>query len=98
MAIKASKTSLLVFSFLLIIFLLLIYTNSFSHIRARMTDKIYDEKKPLDSIVIIKIDDESINKIGRWPWDRSIFSSLLSKIEDAKAIGMDISFFEKSDN
>ena len=40
----------------------------------------------------------SIEKIGKWPWDRSIFAELLKKTEDAKIIGLDLSLFEPSSN
>nr|MBI4156745.1 adenylate/guanylate cyclase domain-containing protein [Candidatus Woesearchaeota archaeon] len=76
----------------------MIYTDSFPNIRSSMTDKLYGGKSPLDNIIIISIDDESINKIGRWPWDREVFADLFSKTKDAKVIGIDISFFEESDN
>lgn len=87
-------TFLIIFS----IFLIMIYTDSFPNIRSSMTDKLYGGKSPLDNIIIISIDDESINKIGRWPWDREVFADLFSKTKDAKVIGIDISFFEESDN
>src|SRR3989344_3207262 len=87
-------TFLIIFS----IFLIMIYTDSFPNIRSSMTDRLYGGRSPLDNIVIISIDDESINKIGRWPWDRDIFVDLISETKDAKVIGIDVSFFEKSDN
>ena len=87
-------TFLIIFS----IFLIMIYTDSFPNIRSSMTDRLYGGRSPLDNIVIISIDDESINKIGRWPWDRDIFADLISETKDAKVIGIDVSFFEKSDN
>ena len=63
-----------------------------------MSDRLYGNKEPLDNILIIEIDDESINKIGRWPWDRSVHSELLKKLNNSKVIGIDISFFEESDD
>src|SRR3989344_6944352 len=87
-------TFLIIFS----IFLIMIYTDSFPNIRSSMTDRLYGGRSPLDNIVIISIDDESINKIGRWPWDRDIFADLISETKDAKVIGIDISFFEKSND
>ena len=93
-----SKTNLGIFLVLIILFSILIFSNSFTHVRNGLTDKLYDEKKPLSNLVIVKIDDESINKIGRWPWDRSVFASLLEKTKNAKVVGIDVSFFEKSNN
>lgn len=93
-----SKKSILVYFLILFIFSFFIFVNSFSHIRNVLGDNLQGEKRPLENIVIIKIDDESINKIGRWPWDRSVFSELLPKLKEAKAIGIDVSFFEPSTN
>jgi len=91
-----SKSKIAIFFSLLIIFLLLISVNAFSNIRPDITDNLYRNQLPLENIVIIKIDDQSLQKIGRWPWDRSVFASLLEKTKEAKAIGIDVSFFEES--
>ena len=48
-----------------------------------------------NNILILAIDDKSINEIGRWPWDRDIYSDLI-KLKEASIIGVDISFFEPS--
>jgi len=81
---------------LLLFFSLLIFTNSFSHVRASLTDNLQGQKNPLDNIVIIGIDDQSINEIGRWPWERDVFAEILLAVRDAKVIGVDLSFFEPS--
>lgn len=64
----------------------------------RMSDAIYDESKPFSEIKIIAIDDKSIQEIGRWPWSRSVFDNALEKMENAKAIGIDVSFLEAEKN
>jgi adenylate cyclase len=93
-----NKINISVFIILAAILLFLIFADSFVHVRNKLTDALYEDRKPITNILIIDIDDASINKIGRWPWDRSVFASILDKIKDAKAIGMDVSFFEKSSN
>ena len=47
-------------------------------------------------IVIVAIDEASLNKIGRWPWSRTIHADLLNKLatEQPKVIGLDIIFAE----
>jgi len=84
------------FVFISSFFILLILTNSFSNIRASITDALHGNKDNLDNIIIIKIDDKSINEIGRWPWDRDVFAQILMRLKTAKTIGVDLSFFEKS--
>ncbi|MCX6781923.1 MAG: CHASE2 domain-containing protein [Candidatus Magasanikbacteria bacterium] len=55
--------------------------------------------KPIDSrLVILAIDNESLQKIGQWPWPRSVFAEALKKINEAppRALGFDILFAEPS--
>jgi CHASE2 domain-containing sensor protein len=49
-----------------------------------------------DQVVIIAIDDESLARIGRWPWRRAIHATLLDRLTEAQtaAIGLDIIFSE----
>jgi len=49
-----------------------------------------------DDLIIVAIDDESLQRLGRWPWPRSTHAQLvdiLSK-ESPRAIGLDIIFSE----
>ena len=64
----------------------------------RTSDLLYNEQKPFSEIIIVEIDDSSINELGRWPWKREIFSNALEKLRPAKIIGVDVSFFEESDD
>ena len=53
-----------------------------------------------DDIIIIAIDDESLNELGRWPWPRSTHADLINKLEleSPKAIALDIIFNEPDSN
>ncbi len=95
---KINFLNVSIFLILMIIFFFLIYIDAFSHIRPDITDKLYGNQAPLDNILIVKIDDESLQKMGRWPWDRKILSDLINNIDNAKSIGVDISLFEPSKN
>tara|TARA_Y100000310_G_scaffold167546_2_gene167425 strand:- start:65033 stop:66916 length:1884 start_codon:yes stop_codon:yes gene_type:complete len=88
----------IIFIIVFAIFSLLISVNAFSNIQSSITDNLQGNKQVLNNIVIIKIDDESINNIGRWPWNRDVFAQILEKVESAKVIGADLSFFEESSN
>jgi hypothetical protein len=50
-----------------------------------------------DHIVILDIDDDSIERIGRWPWPRSVVGDVIRKLSDAGArlVGVDIFYSEK---
>jgi adenylate cyclase len=56
---------------------------------------------PDERIVVIGIDDESLEAIGRFPWDRRVYAELLHMLNqpgyEPKSISFDISFDEASD-
>ncbi|MBT6579160.1 MAG: CHASE2 domain-containing protein [Cellvibrionales bacterium] len=47
-----------------------------------------------DDIIIVAIDEASIERLGAWPWDRSYHAELLSWIKKADAIVFDLIFAE----
>ncbi len=63
---------------------------------------VYDIILPLQSsafsedIVVVAIDDNSLEELGRWPWSRSRHAELVSYLTkmQAKSIGLDIIFSE----
>ena len=80
-----------------------------SVVRDHIESKTYDmrlhlrnamQKQPLHpDIVIVAIDENSLAKVGRWPWSRHVMAGLVEKIGagQPKAIGIDILFSEKED-
>jgi adenylate cyclase len=48
-------------------------------------------------IVVLGIDDKSLEDIGAWPWDRSVFAQIIDKLNaaGARTIGIDVLFLEK---
>lgn len=60
----------------------------------KLTDTLYGGKKPLENIVILKIDDKSIQQLGRWPWNREVWVNVFNKLRDAEVVGVDVAFFE----
>lgn len=69
----------------------------------RMEQDAYDigvsasVKPASNQIAILDIDDASIDRIGRWPWSRSIEANMINKLSAAGAsqIGLDIFFTER---
>lgn len=47
-------------------------------------------------LVIVAIDDKSISKIGRFPWQRDQYTQILQKLSQAKVVGFDILWSEAS--
>jgi CHASE2 domain-containing sensor protein len=54
------------------------------------------QRPPLDDIVIIAIDNPSLQTLGRWPWPRTLHADLLNTLAQAKpkAIAYDVLFVE----
>lgn len=56
------------------------------------------EDSKINDLVLVAIDDESIEKIGRWPLPRELWSKLIDKLDTfgAKLIAFDVFFSEES--
>ena len=63
-----------------------------------MRYKIRGQAIPPKDVIIVGIDDKSLEMIGRWPWDRSKIAALIDLLKDmgARVIMMDIIFSEPS--
>jgi CHASE2 domain-containing sensor protein/signal transduction histidine kinase len=57
-------------------------------------------RPPPPGIVIVAIDEPSIDAIGRWPWPRAVHSTLLDQLAQARprAIGLDLVLSEADPN
>ncbi len=51
-------------------------------------------------VSIVAIDEESLEKIGRWPWSREVMARLVRAMDShaPRAVGYDISFFDPQQN
>jgi adenylate cyclase len=82
----------------------LVATLVLTRITERLDDIVYDralsasKRPPPDDIVVIAIDNRSLQAIGRWPWPRSIHAQLLDRLAEAhpRAVGYDVLFVEPS--
>ncbi|MFT5401159.1 MAG: CHASE2 domain-containing sensor protein, partial [Gammaproteobacteria bacterium] len=54
------------------------------------------DRQASDRVVVIAIDDQSINNIGRWPWPRDLHAELINRLSKggAKVIGQTVFFLE----
>lgn len=62
----------------------------------RITDLLFVQHVPMPHIIIVAIDDESIQSVGQWPWPRAVFGQLVSALQNAAIIGIDVNFKEPS--
>jgi len=53
--------------------------------------------EPNPKVVIVAIDEKSINQLGRWPWSRYLIAEFIEKLSDykPKVVGFDILFSEQ---
>lgn len=68
--------------------------------------KLYDlkflyrgAKAPSTEVVVVAIDDASVQKVGRWPWSRETMARLLQELKAAgpRVIGLDVIFAERQE-
>jgi diguanylate cyclase (GGDEF)-like protein/PAS domain S-box-containing protein len=72
----------------------------------RLDHIIYDwhlqwwSRPPPDNILIVAIDEQSLRKLGRWPWSRRVHAKIIDQLTaaGAKVIGLDIIFAEPYEN
>lgn len=70
----------------------------FSKFENSLEDLLVTTKKFSPEIVILAIDNESLSRLGQWPWPRRVYADLLQVLETAppKALGIDVALFEPS--
>jgi len=65
---------------------------------ARFSDLLFLERQPSQQVVIVAIDDASIQAIGQWPWPRKTHAQMIRLLSQAgaKTIAYDVNFPEPS--
>jgi EAL domain-containing protein (putative c-di-GMP-specific phosphodiesterase class I)/CHASE2 domain-containing sensor protein len=55
--------------------------------------------KASGDIVLVKIDNEALREVGRWPWPRRYHARLIDRLSEAgaKRVFSDVQFYEKTD-
>ncbi|MCC6137274.1 MAG: CHASE2 domain-containing protein, partial [Bdellovibrionaceae bacterium] len=58
--------------------------------------KMVDVKQTSAPVVLLAIDDVSVQEVGRWPWSRDLISQILEQLVDtgASVVGLDVIFSE----
>jgi len=93
---KLTKT-LIVSITISIIASMLLFTGFLNTWESKISDAVYISSNNLDNIVIVAIDDESLQDLGRWPWPRDYFAQVIDNLNQSSVIGIDVSFFEPTD-
>jgi adenylate cyclase len=53
--------------------------------------------KPYGDMVIVTVDERSVNKLGRWPWRRDVIGDMFYGLRDASVVALDIVFSENTE-
>lgn len=86
---------------LILLLLLVVVATRFDWFH-RLDKQAYDwsmalwARPAIPEVVIVGVDEASLQQIGRWPWRRAIQASIVDKISQAKpaAIGLDVIYTE----
>ncbi len=76
-----------------------LYTNNFLvALDTRLQDKLFIPRAASSQIVLVTIDNESIQELGVWPFPRSLHAEAIEAIsaDEPRIIGYDVTFSETS--
>ncbi|MGC8768482.1 CHASE2 domain-containing protein [Calditerrivibrio sp.] len=71
-------------------------SNNITDSKFKIRSILNIKHEPDKRVVVVDVDEESINKLGRWPWDRKVIAGLIGKLNQATVVGLDIVFSESS--
>lgn len=94
------KVSIAIFLILTLSWAYLFMPQAFFSLDNRLRDFLFVIRGELpknDKVVIVDIDEKSLNTYGQWPWSRDLFSDLIYRLTDAGVgvVGLDIVFAEE---
>lgn len=88
-----------------IVLLIVVALLSFSELLDRIDSVFYDKVStiqqyaPSNHIVIVAIDEESLQVLGRWPWSRRIHADFINRVaHNDNVIALDLLFTEPDEN
>ncbi|USG63288.1 adenylate/guanylate cyclase domain-containing protein [Brevibacillus ruminantium] len=99
---KQIQRFLVIGNILVLLVCLTVFMTSSLHVLSRALYD-YDQRttmkhEPHEDIIVIEIDQESLDLLGTFPWPRDLYIPLLEQISGAKVIAFDIMFTTKSED
>jgi len=58
----------------------------------------YQDKNASKEVIFIKIDEASVDRFGRWPWNRDVLAKGISQLDDSSVLILDMVFSEPTPN
>ncbi|KJS85815.1 MAG: hypothetical protein JM58_07730 [Peptococcaceae bacterium BICA1-8] len=92
-------TKVQVITLIVIIFCLFSFFGKLDFIEFFLQDIIYQKRSKINTkILIIGIDERSLEELGQWPWPRNYHAKVVETLNEGQAavIGLDILFSEKA--
>ncbi|MBI4346039.1 MAG: adenylate/guanylate cyclase domain-containing protein [Elusimicrobia bacterium] len=79
----------------------LTFGGAFDSLNLRWNDQLFRWRgfeEADERVVVVTIDDESIKKVGQFPWPRSVYAKLIRKLfaRGVKVVALDVMFYEPS--
>ena len=74
------------------------FVPSLSAASLNMLFRLRGGLRPPDDVVILAIDDRSLQRLGQWPWPRSVMAGVLDRLTPARplVVGLDVIYAERS--
>src|SRR3989442_3254515 len=96
---QRTRTALILLVSMLAVVLVTWFVPSINAASLNMLFRLRGTLPPPDDIIIVAIDDPSLQRIGNWPWPRSVMAEVIDKLSGAKprAVGLDVIYAEPSD-
>jgi len=93
---KLAKT-LLISMLIAVVISTLFYVGLFRTYENNISDAFYSPRSTLDEIVIVAIDDYSIQNLGRFTcWPREYYTKVIDNLNESSVVGIDILFDTRS--
>ena len=95
---KMKKYSYLLIPFISVVICTLLVFTSLDNKIADLFQRAHPPLQESDNVIMINIDDSSVNKIGTWPFSREVYANVLVVLKElgAEAAVFDLSFLDKS--
>ena len=85
----------------ILLFCIFSFFNSFIRTESRLQDTFLQSRGKIDQrIVIVGIDDQSLQSLKKWPWPRTYMADIINRLSVGKpaVIGIDVMFSDRSQN
>lgn len=97
---QALRTGLILTLSIALVVLVTWFTPTLSAASLNLLFRLRGALPAPDDLVILAVDDQSLRRVGQWPWPRSVMATVVDRLTQARArsIGLDIIYAEPSND